>query len=315
MISPEEIKIKKEKESKTEGRFIIEPLPAGYGNTLGNALRRVLLSSLPGAAIAEVSFKGISHPFSTIKGVKEDVIELILNLKKVRFIMHSDEPLEGRIEAKGKKEVTAGDIKIVAGAEVANPKLKIATLTDRSARLSAKLLVERGVGYKTSEERKGSAVGVIPMDSLFSPVTKATYWVEETRLGRETGLDRLILEVITDGTIEPFEALKKASSILIDYFGPIGGEEKVAAKAKAGAKEEKASDEVKRAAVSDLNLPSQTKTILEKSGIKTVGMLIKKSAAELAGIRGFGAKRVSKVEKELEKLGVSLKAEEASKEG
>lgn len=310
VIDPKEITIKKEKETKDTGRFVIEPLPSGYGHTLGNSLRRVLLSSLPGAAIAKVSFEGVSHPFSTIKGVKEDVIELILNLKKVRFMMHVDEPLEAQIEVKGKKEVIAGDIKIPAGAEVANPELKIATLTDRAAKLSAKLLIERGVGYKPSEEREESRVGVLPIDSIFSPVTKVAYWVEETRRGRETNLDKLILELTTDGTIKPSEALEKAAGILITYLEPLTG--KKPGKKKEIVKEgevEGLPSEVRKLKLEELNLSPQTITILTGVGIKSVGGLLQKSADDLSAIRGMGARRVTTIKQELKKLGVALKGD------
>jgi len=319
MINPKEITIKKEKETKEEGRFVIEPLTYGYGHTLGNALRRVLLSSLPGAAVAEVSFEGVPHPFTTIKGVKEDLIELILNLKKVRFIMHVDGPLEARIEAKGKKEVTAGDIKISSGAEIANPELKVATLTDKSAKLSARLLVEKGVGYKPSEERQESRVGVIPMDSVFSPVTKVAYFVEETRRGRETNLDKLILEITTDRTLKPGEALEKATAILISYLEPLIGKKlKKAAEealAEKGKKVEGPSPEIRKLSLEELNLPPQTVTILTKGGIKTVGRLLQKTVEDLLSIRGFGERRLKDLERELKKLGVALKESEATKEG
>ena len=318
MIDPKEMTVKKEKGTKDAGRFVIEPLPSGYGHTLGNGLRRVLLSSLPGAAIAEISIVGISHPFTTIKGVREDVIELILNLKKVRFTMHVDEPLEARIEVKGKKEVTAGDIKIASGAEVANPKLKIATLTDGSAKLSVRLLVERGVGYKASEEGKGSRVGVIPMDSVFSPVTKVAYWVEEMRRGRETDLDRLIIEITTDGTIKPSEALEKATGILIKYLEPFTGrkvkkEKKKGLPAKTPAKAGPP-PEVRKLALLELNLSPQTITILTGAGIKSVGGLLQKSKDDLLTIRGFGERRLTEIDRELEKLGVALKAVPAGKQ-
>lgn len=308
MITPKDVTIKKEKETKELGLFIIGPLPSGYGHTLGNALRRVLLSSLPGAAIAEVSFAGVPHPFTTIKGVKEDVIELILNLKRVRFTMHVDEPLEAGIEAKGKRVVTAGDIKIGSGAEVANPDLKIATLTDGSARFSARLLVEKGAGYRPSEEREGSKVGVIPMDSVFSPVTKVAYRVEEARRGRETGLDSLTMEIATDGTIKPSGALEKAAAILESYLGLFAGK-KSKEKEGVAAKKEVAglSPEVRRQPLSKLKLSTQTETVLTKAGIKSIGGLLGKSEKDLLAVKGFGERRIGEIKRELRKLGTALK--------
>jgi DNA-directed RNA polymerase subunit alpha len=318
MIDPKEISVKKDKETKKSGRFVIEPLPAGYGYTLGSGLRRVLLSSLPGAAIAEVSFEGVSHPFSTIEGVKEDVIELVLNLKKVRFVMPGDEPLEGKITAKGKKEVKAGDIKLPSGAKVANPELKIATLADKSAKVSARVLVEKGVGYRPSEGRKGSRVGVILMDSIFSPVTRVSYQVEEARRGRETGLDKLLIEIDTDETISPSEALKEAVRIFGSYLEPLSGKKKkeAASKKPSSAKKEdkEPSDKVKKMVIEELNLSPQTVTILTREGVKTVAGLLKKTEEDLLSIRGFGAQRVSEIAKELKKEGAALKEGKTSSE-
>lgn len=211
--------IRKEKETQEQGRFVIEPLPAGYGTTLGTALRRVLLSSLPGGAVVEVRIQGVSHPFTTLKGVKEDVVELLLNLKKVRFSLRGAGPYEATLEAKGKKAVTAADIKSSSEVQVANPDLRIATLTDKEAKISLALTIEEGTGYRSAEERGGGKVGVIPMDSIFSPVTRVGYWVEGTRVGRKTNYERLTLEVETDATIKPSEAVSAAAEILRDDFG------------------------------------------------------------------------------------------------
>uniref|UniRef100_A0A832E0S3 DNA-directed RNA polymerase subunit alpha n=1 Tax=candidate division WWE3 bacterium TaxID=2053526 RepID=A0A832E0S3_UNCKA len=210
--------LKIEKETAEFGRFVIEPLPAGQGVTLGNALRRILLSALPGGAVAEVRIQGVSHPFSTVKGVKEDVVELLLNLKKVRFSLKGEGPYEASLEAKGKKTVTAKDIKSSSEVVVSNPNLKIASLTDKDAKLSIALVVEKGVGYKPAEEREGGRVGVIPMDSVFSPVVRVGLRTEGTRVGRKTNFDRLILEIVTDQTIKPSAALAAAAEILRDSF-------------------------------------------------------------------------------------------------
>ncbi len=214
-----DFEIKKEKETPELGQFVIEPLPAGYGTTLGTALRRTLLSSLPGGAVAEVRIQGVAHPFTTLKGVKEDVVEILLNLKKVRFSLQGEGPYEATLEAKGRKTVTAGDIQISSEAKVANPDLKLATLTDKDAKISLILLVEKGVGYRSAEERGGGKVGVIPMDSVFSPVVKVSYRVEGTRVGRKTNFERLILEIVTDKTISPSAALSQAAEILVGYLG------------------------------------------------------------------------------------------------
>jgi DNA-directed RNA polymerase subunit alpha len=311
MIGAGEIEIKKEQEKADLGKFVIGPLPAGYGTTLGTALRRTLLSSLPGMAVVEVSFSGVSHPFTTIKGVAEDVVEIILNLKKVRFSGFSEEPLEAKIEAKGKGSVMAEDIQVSSDVKVANPKQKIATLTSPSAKFSARLLIEGGVGYKTAEERERSRVGAIPMDSIFSPVPKVLFSVEEARRGRETNLDRLVMEITTDETIKPSEALEKAAQILMSYLSPLSGakKEKASKETKGeSAKVKEPSAKAKKTPLAELALPSQTVTILSGAGIGTVGDLVGKSVEEIRSIKGFGAKRVKELMKEIEKLGVLLPA-------
>lgn len=309
-----ELKIKKEKETKETGRFVIEPLPAGYGATLGTALRRVLLSSLPGGAVTEMRIQGVSHPFTTIKGVKEDVVELMLNLKKVRFKLHGDGPFEGTLEAKGKKVLKAGDIKISSEAVVANPDFKVATLTDRNTKLSISLLVERGIGYRSVEDREGGKVGAIPLDSIFSPVTKVVLSVEGTRMGRRTDLDRLVLEVTTDGTLKPSEAIEESAKILHGYFARIAGWEKQLPTE--GEKEDvektesslpKAGDKVRKTPTSDLGLPPRVLNTIEGAGIRTIGGLLQKSEEDLLGIQGFGESGLSKIKKALKKLGASLK--------
>jgi DNA-directed RNA polymerase subunit alpha len=220
-MEPLDFGIKIEKETGGLGRFVIEPLPEGYGVTIGAALRRILLSSLPGAAVAEIRIQGVTHPFTTIKGVREDVVELLLNLKKVRFNLRGDGPVEGVIEAKGKKTITAGDIKASSELVIANPSLKIATLTDKDSKLSFSVMIEKGVGYKPSEERERGKVGVIPLDSIFSPVVKVAFWTEGARVGRKTNFERLILEVTTDETLKPSRALSQAAEILRSHFDKV----------------------------------------------------------------------------------------------
>lgn len=303
----ESVKIKKEKETAENGHFTVGPLPAGYGVTLGTALRRVLLSSLPGGAIVEVRIQGVSHPFTSLKGVREDMVEILLNLKKVRFKLRGEGPYEGTLEVKGKKVVTAENIKISSEAQVANPDLKIASLTDKSAKLSISLRVERGVGYKLAEEREGGKVGVIPIDSLFSPVTKVAFRVEPTRVGRKMDLDRLALEVVTDGTIKPSEAIKEAAKILQEHFENLGGGETRTKKKKTEKAAVSGEDEVRKTPTSDLDLPPRIVSVFEEAGIKTVGGLIQRSEEDLLGVKGFGKTGLTKVRGALKKLDVSLK--------
>ncbi len=191
--------------SDTYGKFVVEPLERGFGVTLGNALRRVLLSSIPGAAVTSVKIEGVLHEFSTIPGVVEDVTQLILNLKELTFKLHSDKPKLLRLDVKGKREVTAGDIQPDAEVEILNPDLHIATLDGRNAHLVMELVVERGKGYVPAERHRKSehVIGVIPVDSVFSPILKVNYTVEDTRVGHSTEFDRLVLEVWTNGAVRP----------------------------------------------------------------------------------------------------------------
>src|SRR5690606_35063654 len=193
-------------QDKTSGTFVIEPLMSGFGQTIGNALRRVLLSHLSGAAVTKVRIDGVSHEFSTIPGVKEDVVQLILALKQIRFAMHSDEPQVVKLEAKGPGVVKAGDLKLTAGVTVANPEFEIASLTDAKTKLSLELTVERGHGYQ-SAPTENSTIGVIGLDARFSPVTRVNYLVEDTRVGQNTNLDKLTITIHTDGSISAEEAL------------------------------------------------------------------------------------------------------------
>lgn len=210
-------------EEGRKGEFEIEGLYAGYGLTIGNALRRALLSSLPGAAVTYVKIKNISHEFTTLPGLKEDIVELTLNLKKLRFRMHTDEPQTLLIKVKGEKVVTGEDIKLNSEIEIVNPENVIATLTDKSSDFECELTVERGLGYSAVESRKAEklSIGQIGVDAFFSPVTKVNYSVENMRVGDRTDYNRLKLEIETDGTISPSAALRKTASILKDHFEKI----------------------------------------------------------------------------------------------
>ncbi len=219
----ETVKIKKVSEKENEGVFEIEGLYTGYGLTLGNALRRVLLSSLPGAAITQIKIKGVDHEFSTIDGVMEDVVEITLNLKRVRFRFFADEPQTLILKVKGEKKVKAGDIKSSAQVEVANPDLHIATLTNKNAELEMEITVEKGLGYVPVEARKIEKLPIktIALDAIFTPVSKVNFIVENMRVGERTDYNRLKLTVETDGTISPSKAVHKAANILKDHFDKV----------------------------------------------------------------------------------------------
>ncbi len=219
----ENVKIKRVEEDETKGVFNIEGLYSGYGITMGNALRRVLLSSFPGAAVTRVKIKGVSHEFSTIPGVVEDVVQICINLKKARFKFLASEPQVLILKAKGETEVTAGDIKGNSEVEVQNPDLHIATLTSKNVEIEMELTVENGLGYVPVEsiEREKLPVGVIALDAMFSPIRKVNFSVENMRVGDRTDYNRLTIEIETDGTVSPSHSLHKATNILLDHFNKI----------------------------------------------------------------------------------------------
>lgn len=221
------IEVKKISEKNSVGVFHIDGLYTGYGMTLGNSLRRVLLSSFPGAAITQIKIDGVDHEFSTVQNMSEDVVELCLNLKKVRFHFYSDEPQTLQLRKKGEGDVTAGDIQSTTFAKVVNPDLHLATLTKKTADLSIELTVEKGLGYVPAESRKLERlpVGVIVLDAIFSPIVRVSFSVENMRVGDRTDYNRLFLEIETDGTISPSEALHKACNILRDHFDKVSAVE------------------------------------------------------------------------------------------
>ena len=215
---PEQIKVLSKKGSKTT--FEISPLMPGYGATIANPLRRVLLSSLEGTAVTSIKIKGVSHEFSSIPGVLEDIIEIILNIKKIRFKLHGDGPVKLSLEVKGEKAVTAADINLTSDVELINEDQHIATITDKKLGLSMELEVEKGIGYVPVEQRQKEklAIGVIAVDAIFSPVKMVNFKIENVRVGQRIDFNKVVMEVETDGSIEPEEALKKASEILVDHF-------------------------------------------------------------------------------------------------
>ncbi|TSC53694.1 MAG: hypothetical protein LiPW39_119 [Parcubacteria group bacterium LiPW_39] len=305
---------------KSEGNkaiFEIEGLYPGYGVTLGNALRRALLSSLPGAAVVGVKIKGVHHEFSTIPGVAEDVIEIILNLRQIRFKLHAAGPVKLFLAAKGEKEVKAGDIKTTSEIEIINQEQPIATITDKKTELEIEIEVDAGLGFVPVESRKKEKleIGVIAVDALFSPIRKVNFEVENMRVGDRTDFNRLRLDIETDGSIGPEDTFKKANEILVEQFKSLiivteevppmdeilseGGEKKTQVP-------ESETDNTK-IKVEDLKLSARTANALLEGGIKTVGGLIKKTEASLLAIDGMGGKGITEVKKALKKLGLSLK--------
>src|SRR3989344_207375 len=267
-------------EDRTKGGYEIDSLHPGYGHTIGNSLRRVMLSSLPGAAITRVKIQGVSHEFSTIPGVKEDVITILLNLKQVRFLMHSPEPQVIKLSAKGVKNITAGDFEAPSQVEIKNPGAPVATLTSKEAKLELEATVERGLGYVPREvlEKEKVEVGMLTLDAIFTPIRKANYEVENMRVGERTDYNRLRMSIETDGTIKPREALERGIETLIKQLEALRSfEEEEPALAKAELPEEKPpsaeepSDDPLKIRVEDLGLSGRTMNALSGAGIRTVG--------------------------------------------
>jgi DNA-directed RNA polymerase subunit alpha len=300
--------IQEETLTPKRSKFVIEPLEPGFGYTLGNSLRRTLLSSIPGAAIASVKIDGVLHEFSTIPKVTEDVTDIILNLKQVVIRSEEDEPVAAYLRAKGPAEVTAGDIQPPAGVEILNGEHHIATL-GRGATLEMEMAIQRGVGYVPAERNKSprDPIGVIPVDSIFSPVLRVTYAVENTRVEQMTDRDRLILDVETDGSITPREAVASAGSTmseLVLLFADLAESQGLTV---GPAPTDDYSSGDLGITIEDLNLSVRSYNCLKREGINTVGDLVQKSEAELMDIRNFGQKSIDEVKAKLDDLGLGLR--------
>ncbi len=304
--------------SKNKAIFEIEELYPGYGLTLGNALRRVMLSSLPGAAITSVKIKDVNHEFSTIPGVLEDVVEIILNLKQIRFKIYDDKPQTVTLKARGEKRVLAGDIKLTSQIEIANPDALIAVLTSKSASLEIEMQVEKGLGYSELETRKKDKqeIGSIAVDAIFTPIGMINYDIEDMRVGDKTNYNRLKFDIETDGTITPTEALVSAAQILIEQFqviiAPMGktakAERKEESKEKIIEKEEE--EDMTKNKIEDLKLSNRTQNILLENRVKTVAGLLRLKERDLLQLEGLGKHAVKEIKKAIGKLGLTLKSED-----
>ncbi|WP_124039201.1 DNA-directed RNA polymerase subunit alpha [Neoactinobaculum massilliense] len=298
-----------EKVSDLRSRFILEPLEPGFGYTLGNSLRRTLLSSIPGAAVTAVRIDGVLHEFSTIPGVKEDVAAIILNIKEIVLSSENDEPVLMYLRKQGPGEVTAGDITPPAGVEILNPDLHIATLNEKG-KLEIDLTVERGRGYVSAALNKGDndEIGRIPIDSIYSPVVKVAYKVEATRVEQRTDFDRLVLDVEVKPSITPRDAFASAGKTLVALFGLAAdlNEEAEGIELGQAPQQEQNSSDLQRP-ITILNLPARSQNCLQREGIHTIGELVQRSEADLLDIRNFGAKSIDDVKDELAKLGLALK--------
>lgn len=312
MIEIEKPKIESVEVTKNYGKFVVEPLERGYGTTLGNSLRRMLLSSLPGAAISTVKIEGVLHEFSTLPGVVEDTTELILNLKGLVIKMYVDGPKVLRIEAKGPGEVVAGDIIADADVDILNPDLHIATL-EENGKLEMELTVVKGRGYIPAEQNKPQkdVIGVIPVDSIFNPVEKVNYTVEKTRIGQVTDYDRLILEVWTNGSIEPREAVSLAAKILTEHLMLFVGLTEAASEAEIMVeKEVEDKSRILQMPVEELDLSVRSYNCLKRAGIDTVEQLVRKSEEEMMKVRNLGRKSMAEVKARLARFGLSLRKDD-----
>ncbi len=308
MIEIEKPRVECEELTETYGKFLIEPLERGYGVTLGNALRRVLLSSLPGAAVASVKIEGVLHEFSVIPGVVEDTIDIILNLKELLVKLHTDEPKVLRVEAEGEGRVKAADIMPDADVEILNPDLHIATL-DKDGRLYMEIVVEKGRGYLPAEKRRlEPVIGVIPVDSIFTPVKRVNYVVENTRVGQVTDYDRLILETWTDGSISPKEAISLSARILTSHLQLFTGLTEATEDVEIMIdKAEDTKDKVLDMPIEELDLSVRSFNCLKRAGINTVEELVKKTEEDMMKVRNLGKKSLDEVKSKLSDLGLALR--------
>jgi len=312
--------IKAEKENNFEAVYEIEGLYPGYGYTIGHSLRRIILSSLPGAAITKIKIAGVNHEFSTIDGVKEDVINIILNLKQVRFKMFADEPITFTTEIKGVKNFTAEDLKTPSQLETLNKNLYIAALTSKNAVIKIETTVEKGLGYSPKEtiEKEKMETGTIALDAIFSPIRKINYEVENMRVGEKTDYNRLRIIIETDGTTTPKEVIDKSIKIMINQFNALSGEaapekkekeqrDAPEEKNKKSEKEQKKEEDALKIRVEDLSFSTRTLNALSQNGVRTIGGLVKKRELDLIELEGVGDKAIKEIRKELSKLGLCLK--------
>ena len=311
-IEKPKIEIVEISEDSRYGKFVCEPLERGYGTTFGNSLRRILLSSLPGAAITSIRIDGVLHEFSTIPGVRDDVTNIILNLKALCLKMYSDEPRVIRIDVDGEGEVTAADIAVDSEIEILNPELHIATL-NKDGSLHMEMTVERGRGYVPADKNKkpDHVIGIIPIDSIFSPILRVNYAVADTRVGNVTDYDKLTLEVWTDGSIRPEEALSKAASILIMHlklFQNMAGvpEEEEEEEGTFLEPQEADTTQVMEMTIEDLDLSVRSYNCLKRANINTVADLTEKTEEDMMKVRNLGRKSLEEVKKKLQELDLSL---------
>ena len=298
MLNQYELKFSKVSEDKNSAVFSFEPLPTGFGHTLGSVLRRVALTSIMGGAVTSFKIPGVTHQFTSIDGVKEDLVDFSLNLKQLRFRVHSDGVFAAKISKKGPGVVTAADIEVTSEVEVVNKDAVIATLSDKNSSLDIELTIERGIGYSPVEGRENNKLGTVLVDAIFSPVVNVSYSVESARVGRQSGLDKLNIEVQTDGSVKPMEVIKLSASILRDFFekfssAPESSQDIGSLFQHISASEAKSDN----SSVDDLPLPTRTINALKKHGINSLSDLRAKSVDEISDIKNLGEKSIEEIKK------------------
>jgi len=293
------------------GKFVVEPLERGFGHTLGNSLRRVLLSSLPGVAVSSVHIEGVQHEFSTVPGVKEDVTEIILNLKGLAVKMFTDNPKQVIVDVKGPCVLTAGDIKVDDEVEIINPDMHIATLNE-DAHLQMQLMLEKGRGYVSADKNKNASmpIGVIPMDSIFTPIRKVNYTVEDTRVGQITDYDKLTLEIWTNGTLKPEEAISGAAKILSEHLSLFVSLTDQVMPVSMVQPEDDKKEKVLEMTIEELDLSVRAYNCLKRAGINSVAELVQRNQEDMMKVRNLGRKSLEEVEQKLEALGLGLRPNE-----
>ena len=300
------LKVKEEKIEKDFGEFIIEPLEPGYGHTLGNSLRRVLLSSTPGAAVTSIKISGVRHKFSTVPGLKENVVDFLLNIKGLNLrLLDSKITSTIKLSVSGPKKITASSLDLPEDVEVVNKDHYLGNLSDKKAKLDMELTVEKGLGYSLAEERKVSTVGVIPTDAIFTPVRRVNYEVSATRVGRQTNLDKLILKIWTNGAVSPRAALEEAGRILVSYFSQIF-QPKASPSQVSSSSAPSIAENVLRFTIDELDLPTRIYNSLRNGKIETFSDLLTASRKELMSMRNMGGKSIAIIQNKLKGKGIEL---------
>ena len=299
-------KVKEEKVNGTHSIFIIEPLDPGYGHTLGNALRRILLTSIPGAAVTSIKISGVKHKFSTIAGVKENVVDILLNIKGLNFkFTDSSDKGSVSLSVKGPKKITGGDFDLPENIEIINKDHYIASINDKKAKFEMELTIEKGYGFSSAEEKSSDTLGLISTDAVFTPVKRVSYEVSATRVGRQTDLDKLIMNIWTNGIISAKNALDEASKILSAYFLQVYEPKYLESSENSGAKSEVA-DSVSKLTIDELDLPTRIYNSLHNGGIETIGQLLVTTRKDLMSMRNMGSKSIAVIEEKLKEKGISL---------